>query len=61
MISYKTPREIALMREAGRIVAEVHTWARESPDAWTAHLRANLFGEVQERRYRMERIGEAPR
>lgn len=30
MISYKTPREIALMREAGRIVAEVHAWAAET-------------------------------
>ncbi|HEU4395683.1 MAG TPA: type I methionyl aminopeptidase [Planctomycetota bacterium] len=30
MISYKTPREISLMREAGRIVAEVHAWARGS-------------------------------
>ena len=27
MISYKSPREIATMREAGRIVAEVHAWA----------------------------------
>jgi methionyl aminopeptidase len=27
VISYKTPREIAIMREAGRIVAEVHDWA----------------------------------
>ena len=30
MISFKTPREIALMREAGRIVAEVHAWATEN-------------------------------
>ncbi len=27
MISYKSPREVATMREAGRIVAEVHAWA----------------------------------
>jgi len=27
VISYKSPREVSLMREAGRIVAEVHTWA----------------------------------
>jgi methionyl aminopeptidase len=30
LISYKTPREVSLMREAGRIVAEVHAWASES-------------------------------
>jgi methionyl aminopeptidase len=30
VISYKTPRELALMREAGRIVAEVHAWAVEN-------------------------------
>jgi methionyl aminopeptidase len=30
MISCKTPRELALMREAGRIVAEVHAWATEN-------------------------------
>jgi len=30
VISYKTPREIAVMREAGRIVAEVHAWATEN-------------------------------
>jgi len=27
LISYKSPREVAIMREAGRIVAEVHAWA----------------------------------
>ena len=30
MISYKSPREVAVMREAGRIVAEVHAWAVEN-------------------------------
>jgi methionyl aminopeptidase len=30
VISYKTRREMTLMREAGRIVAEVHAWAAEN-------------------------------
>jgi methionyl aminopeptidase len=30
VITYKSPREVATMREAGRIVAEVHQWAREN-------------------------------
>jgi hypothetical protein len=38
-----------------------YTWTRESPTAWTAHLRATILGETQERHYRMERIGDAPR
>jgi methionyl aminopeptidase len=42
VISYKTPREIALMREAGRIVAEVHAWA-------TANVRPGMTtGEIDE-------------
>jgi methionyl aminopeptidase len=42
VISYKSPREIALMREAGRIVAEVHGWA-------TVNLRPGMTTEDLDR------------
>jgi methionyl aminopeptidase len=42
VISYKTPREIGLMREAGRIVAEVHAWA-------TDHVRPGMTTEELDR------------
>ncbi len=49
MISYKTPREIALMREAGRIVAEVHAWAAENvrPGMTTGEIDRRARGLIE--------------
>ncbi|MCK6479881.1 MAG: type I methionyl aminopeptidase [Planctomycetaceae bacterium] len=51
MISYKTPREVALMREAGRIVAEVHAWAAENvrPGMTTGQIDDAARGIIERR------------
>jgi len=45
VISYKTPREVAAMREAGRIVAEVLAWASDN-------VRAGMTTDEIDRRAR---------
>jgi methionyl aminopeptidase len=51
LISYKTPREVALMREAGRIVAEVHAWATENvrPGMTTDEIDRGARGIIEKR------------
>jgi methionyl aminopeptidase len=51
LISYKTPREIALMREAARIVAEVHAWATENvrPGITTDEIDLGARGIIEKR------------
>ena len=51
MIHYKTPSELLLMREAGRIVARVHQAVREAirPGVTTAEL--NRVAEVVLRKH----------
>lgn len=59
MISYKSAREVATMREAGRIVAEVHAWARENvrPGMTTAEMDAEARRIIESRGARCTFLG----